>query len=108
MTTKMKMMKARELNEKRVIRLTQNVIDGFPHGPGATGASPPALDVTGAILQPRNATDATRPGQNVVGATELEPSTSVAEREPGPDSDAVVGPLRSNCPLHDWSFHDCA
>jgi hypothetical protein len=98
MQTKKKMTTAQALIGPDAIRLAQNAIDVIPPGPDAIDASQRAQIVVGAF----------RPGQNVVDAIELEPNTSVAEREPAPDSDAVVGPLRSNCLLHDRSFHDCA
>ena len=98
MTTKTKMMKAQALIGPDAIRLAQNAIDAIPPEPDVIDASQPAQIVIGAI----------RPGQNVVDAIEREPNTSVAERELAPDSDVVVGPLRSNCPPHDRSFHDCA
>jgi hypothetical protein len=94
-TTKMK---ARALNVMRVIRPAQNAIDAFQRAQAEIDVFPPE----------QNATDATRPGQNAVDATEPEPNTSVAECELAPDSDVVVGPLRSNCPPRDPSFRDCA
>jgi hypothetical protein len=99
MKTMTKMTKGRAWvpNAKREIRLEQNAID----------ASQRARNVIDAIPQAPNAPDATPPGRNVVGAIELEENTSVGERELAPDSDAVVGPLRSNCPPREKAFRGC-
>lgn len=98
MKTMTKMMKAREAaNAKREIRLGQNAIDASQQAQNGIDAIPPGQTVP----------DATLPGRNVAGAIELEENTSVGERDFAPDSDAVVGPLSSNCPPREKAFRGC-
>jgi hypothetical protein len=94
--TKMMKARAQARSAKREIRRAAIVMDAIP----------PEPDAIDAIPQAPNALGATRSGRNVVGAIELAGNMTVEVRELAPNSDALVGPLRSNCPPREKAFPD--